>query len=133
MLNVTSNFIPNETKRFVSRNPPWINDGLKRKLNKKNRLFKSFKRHGYKNEDKTRLDAFRKECKNDIEKAKSDYLNHLSSKLADSDTPQKVYWKIVSKVFGNFKSSRVPLLLVNGDFITNCNEKAKLIMEFFSN
>ena len=56
-----SNFIPNEVKRFVPRNPPWINKQLKTTLNKKNRLFQNYKKHGYKAEDKVRLDAFWKE------------------------------------------------------------------------
>ena len=33
-----SNFIPNETKRFVPRDPPWIIKSLKAMLNRKNRL-----------------------------------------------------------------------------------------------
>ena len=56
------NFVPNETKRFVPRDPPWINKPLKSMLNRKNRLYKSYKRHGYKEEDKARLDTFRSEC-----------------------------------------------------------------------
>ena len=34
-LNIMSNFIPNETKRFVPRDPPWITKSLKTMLNKK--------------------------------------------------------------------------------------------------
>ena len=48
-----SNFIPNETKRFVPRDPPWITKPLKTMRNRKNRLYKSNKRHGYKGEDKS--------------------------------------------------------------------------------
>ena len=61
-LNIMSNFIPNETKRFIPRNPPWITKPLKTMLNRKNRLFKNYKRHGYKADDRVRLDAFRIEC-----------------------------------------------------------------------
>ena len=57
-LNIMSIFIPNENKRFVPRDPPWITKPLKTMLNRKNRLYKSYKRHGYKDEDKVRLDAF---------------------------------------------------------------------------
>ena len=45
-----SNFIPSETKRFVPSDPPWITNPLKTLLNKKNRLFKNYKKHGYKEE-----------------------------------------------------------------------------------
>ena len=62
-----SNYIPNETKRFIPRDPPWITKPLKTMLNRKNRLYKSYKRHGYKVEDKVRLDAFRSECQQEVE------------------------------------------------------------------
>ena len=41
-LNIMSNFIPNETKRFVSRDPPWLTNSIKTLLNEKNRLFKNY-------------------------------------------------------------------------------------------
>ena len=57
-----SNFIPNETKRCVPRDPPWITKPSKTMLKKKNRLYKNYKKHRYKKEDKVRPDAFRMEC-----------------------------------------------------------------------
>ena len=54
-----ANFIPNENKRFVPRDPPWITKALKTMLNRKNGLFKDYKKHGYKLEDKARFDTFR--------------------------------------------------------------------------
>ena len=88
VLNIMTNFIPNEVKRFTPRDPPWIDKTLKSKLNKKNRLFKNYKRHGYRSEDKVRIEAFRIECTAAIEKAKSDYLNNLGKKLNDTNTPR---------------------------------------------
>ena len=73
-LNIMSNFIPNEVKRIIPRNPPWINKQLKALLNRKKRLFKNYKKHGYKVEDKVRVDRFREECQVAVEKAKTDYL-----------------------------------------------------------
>ena len=69
-LNIMSNYIPNETKRFVPRDPPWITKPIKTMLNRKNRLSKNYKKHRYKDEDKVRLDAFRVECQNVVETAK---------------------------------------------------------------
>ena len=75
-LNIMSNFIPNEIKRFVPRDPPWITRPLKTMLNRKNRLFKNYRRHGYKADDKVRLDAFRFECQKAVESAKHSYLTN---------------------------------------------------------
>ena len=56
VLNILTNFIPNETKRFVPRDPSWITRSLKNMLNRKNRLYKNYKKHRYKEDDKVRLD-----------------------------------------------------------------------------
>ena len=67
-------------------------------LNRKNRLYKGYKRHGYKEEDKARLDTFRSECQHAIENAKSSYLTNLGNKVNDPNTSQKSYWKIINRV-----------------------------------
>ena len=43
-ISIMSNSIPNETERFVLRDPPWITKPLKTMLNRKNRLFKNYKK-----------------------------------------------------------------------------------------
>ena len=132
ILNVMSNFIPNEVKRFVPRDPPWITKELKVKLNKKNRLYKNYKKHGYKADDKIRLDTFRNECKNEVEKSKTNYLSNLGRKLNDPETTQKSYWKILTRAMNRAKAPKIPPLLVNNSFVTNCKEKAKLFNQFFA-
>ena len=95
VLNMMSNFVPNETKRIVP--PPWVTKQLKMMLNRKNRLFKNYKSHGYiKDVDKARLDAFRTECQLAIETAKLSYLRNLGNKLNEPNTSPKSYWKIVN-------------------------------------
>ena len=132
LLNIMSNFIPNEIKRFVPRDPPWITKQLKTLLNRKNRLFKNFKKHGYKADDKVRLDLFRKECQEAVNKSKTNYLKNLGNKLNDPNTCQKVYWKVISKVMNKCRASKIPPLLVNNEFILNCKDKAKHFSDFFS-
>ena len=132
-LNIMSNYIPNETKRFVPRDPPWITKPIKTMLNRTNRLFKNYKKHRYKDEDKVRLDAFRVECQNVFETAKLTYLKNLRNKVNDSSTSHKTYWKIINRVMNKCRSLKIPPLLVNNMFILNCREKAKLFNDLFSN
>ena len=132
LLNIMSNFIPNENKRFVPRDSPWITKALKTMLNRKNRLFKSYKKHGYRLEDKARLDIFRTECQNAIEAAKSSYLTKIGNKVNDPSTTQKSYWKIINKVMNKCRAPKIPPLLVNNLFILNCKEKSELFNDFFS-
>ena len=80
-----SNFVPHDIKKIVPRDPRWITKTLKTKLKQKNRLYKNYKKHGYREEDKLRLDKFREECKLDIHVAKQNYLKSLGCKLADNE------------------------------------------------
>ena len=128
LLNIMSSFVPNETKRFVPRNPPWITKPLKTMLNRKNRLFKNYKRHGYKAEDKVRIDGFRIECQQAVETAKLSNLTNLGNKLNSHGTSQK----IINRVMNKCRAPKIPPLLVNNLFILNCREKARFFNDYFS-
>ena len=69
-------------------------------INRKNRLFETYKKHGYKIDDKYRLDAFRIECQQTVESAIT-YLTTLGNKVNDPNTSQKSYWKIINRVMKN--------------------------------
>ena len=131
-----STFIPNEIKKCSPRDPPWITNCLKTLLNKKNRLYKNYKRHGYKAEDKVRLDAFRIESQQAVEIANLSYLANLGNKLNNPNTSQKSYWKIINRVMSKCRAPKIPRkippLLVNNLLIFNCKEKAKYSNDFFS-
>ena len=68
-----SNFIPNKIIKVVPKNPPWTNRDLKTMLNRQQRLYKKYKRHGSKTDDKIRVDASREECRLAIQNAKTDF------------------------------------------------------------
>ena len=105
LLNIMSNFVPNEIKRFVPRGHPWINKPLESMLNKKNRLYKS---HGYKGEDKVRLDTFRRECQLAVENAKLSYPTNLGNKVNDPNTSQNSYWKSINRVMNKCRAPKIP-------------------------
>ena len=75
--NIMTNFVPNELKRMVPRDPPWIHKELKSKLNRKNRFYKQYVKRGYREEDKKHLESLRMDCKTSIELAKNEYLSNL--------------------------------------------------------
>ena len=110
-LNIMPNFIPNVIKRFVPRDPPWITKPIKTLLNKKNRLFKNYKKHGYKREDRDRLDTFRMECQQVVESAKLTYLKISGNKVNDPGTSQKSYWKIINRVMNKCRAPKYLLFL----------------------
>jgi len=89
VLNIMGNFIPNEIKNINPRDPPWLTKPLRTLLNKQKRLFKNYKRDGYKADDKTRVDVFSEECKNAISVAKNNYINKTGLLLANPNTAKK--------------------------------------------
>ena len=109
-LNIMSNFVPHNVKKMVPRDPPWITKTIKNKLKQKNRLYKGYKKHGYKEEDKIRLDNFRAECQTDIKNAKDNYLKSLGCKLAEKEITKKAYWKILKNLMNKSKAPKVPPL-----------------------
>ena len=132
LLNIMSSFIPNEIKRFVPRDPPWISKPLEAIHNRKNRIFNNYKRHGYKADDKVRLDAFRIECPQAVEAAKLSYLTNLGNKVNNPSTSEKSYWKIINRVMNKCRAPEIPPLLVINLFILYCKEKAQYFNEYFS-
>ena len=131
-LNIMKNYIPNEIKKIVPRDPPWITKPLKTMLNRKNRLFNNYKKNGYKAYDKVRLDNFRIECQQAVVTAKNSYLKNLGNKVNDPNTSQKSYWKIINRVINKCRAPIIPPLLVNNLFVINCREKANHFNEVFS-
>ena len=128
-----TNFIPNDTKRIVPRHPPLITKPINTLHNRKNSLFKNYKKPGYKVEDKDRLDTFRMECQQAVSTAKLTYLKNLRNKVNDPSTTQKSYWKIINRVMNICRAPKLPPILVNNVFILNCSEKAKLSITFSQN
>ena len=113
-------------------NPPWITKPLKSMLNRKNRLYKSYRRHGYTDEDKVRLDNFRIECQQAVENAKLSYITNLGNKVNDPNTSQKTYWKIINNVMNKCRPPKIPPLLVNNLIILMSRVKARYFNDFFS-
>ena len=132
ILNIMSNFISNEVKTVNPREPEWMNTNIKTLSRRKNKVFKRYKKNGYKNEDKVVVDRLRNECQEAIVNAKENYFKNLGSKLADPTTGQKSYWKILNTFLDKCKNPKIPCLLVDDKYITNCKEKASIFSDFFS-
>ena len=56
ILNIMSNFIPNEVKTIRPREPEWMNNNIKNLLRNQNKVYKRFKNNGYRDIDKVDLE-----------------------------------------------------------------------------
>ena len=131
ILNIMSNFIPNKVIKITPSDPPWISNSLKNMLNRQQRLFKKYKKHGYKLDDNIMVDIFREECDLAVQKSKESYLNKIGNKLIDPTTNQKSYWTLVNRVMNKCKASKIPPILINNTFVVNCKEKANEFISYF--
>ena len=132
VLNILSNFIPNEVKKVTPRDPPWIDRDLKSKLKRKNKFYKLYVKNSHKDSDKRTLETLREECKESIETAKTEYLNRLGKKLTEPFANPKSYWKMIFKVMNKCRAPKIPPILHNNMFILSCKEKATLFNNFFA-
>ena len=71
---------------------------------KQSRLLKNFKKHGYKTDDKYRLDSYREECKKAIYNSWEMYLKQVGINLADPINRKKAYRKWSIKPPGAYLS-----------------------------
>ena len=119
ILNIMSNFVPNKTITIKPSEPEWISREIKSMLTKQNRIYKKYKKNGFRKVDRVPLDLCRKECNEAIEKSKENYLKRLDDKLTHN-TGQKAYWKIVNNLLNKCKTPRILPLLVANKFILSC-------------
>ena len=92
------NFIPNKNIICDDRDPPWMNDGIKKMIKRKNWLFQN-QRKSF-DLDFTNLNLLKQDVLNAITSSKLKYHERLANKLNNSKTAPKSYWRIL-KTFVN--------------------------------
>ncbi len=131
LLNVFSNFIPNQNIKVKPRDPPWLNRDIKNLLMRSKRAYKKFIRRGCREEEREQVTLLREDVSRSIENAKQTHLEKLGNDLANKDTGIKKYWSIINSFFNKNKFPVIPPLLVNDVFVTNCTKKAQLFNAHF--
>ena len=132
LLNIFRNFIPHETIKCKSKDPPWINTEIKNALRKKNRLYKKYISGGRLQNDQINLSEMTLTVSNVITTSKNAYFSNLGERLNDPATSPKSYWAILKRFLNKIKIPSIPPILVNNNFIINFVEKANLFNAFFA-
>ena len=95
LLNIIQNFIPHETIICGYRDPPWINEEIKKLMIEKNLALKSyccFNRNIFLLE---KFKALQYQLNISIKESNEKYYTKLSSRLANPLTSPKTYWPIL--------------------------------------
>ena len=132
ILNIMSNFVPNEVKTFRPADPPWYTSFTKNLLKKHNKMYRRYKDNGFTENDKKALEDSKLQISSHILEAKEKYLQNQGEKLADPSTSHKTYWKILNGFLNKCKIPRIPPLFVNNTFVTESVEKATIFNNYFA-
>ena len=125
--NIFSLYIPNKVITFDDRDPLWMTATLKSAIKRKHKYVK----RGRKADDWEYVRSVRNETSAKINKAKNDYFSGLGKKLSDPTNGIKSYWATLNKIINKKRFSKVPPLLENGVFVTNCQTKANTFNDHF--
>ena len=123
VLNIASNFIPNNEKLFVPKDPPWLTKTCKTLYKKYHRKFQRFTKGGYKPEEKKKIDELREKYTNLVTTEKNNYLKKLGMEVSNPRTTCKKYWTCLKRLLNKNKASIIPPILNNGVFITDIAQK----------
>ena len=88
--NIMANFIPHETINCDDRDPPWINNRIKKIIYERNSLYKDYR----KNNDTQifeKLTLIQKKLHLAMEESKDAYYSNLSTKLVKEKCNVKTY------------------------------------------
>ena len=107
LLNIMSNFIPNETILVDDRDPPWITRKLKSMIQEKNLFCKIY----LKPNNQETFQAFsqiQEQVRPAIEDSKKKYYEKLADKLSNDKLNGKSYWMILKRFFNDKKIPCIP-------------------------
>ena len=131
ILNIMSNYIPNEIITIDDKDPPWVNNKIKSLIKNKNEYFKNY--FNLNNSASVRhLEQMQESLRRNIDTSKQKYYSKLSSKLTNKNTNPKCYWSILKSFLNNKKIPCIPPLIYNNQFITDFKEKSELFDSFFA-
>ena len=132
LMNIFSNYIPNKLITVDDKDPPWMNQYIKKKILDKKVACKFFNTNNKNYDSSLKPQTMSTELSEMILKRKNDYHRQLSDKLNDPEISAKAYWSILKTLYNGKKIPLIPPVLVNNKLISNFKEKANYFNDFFS-
>ena len=133
LLNIFSNFIPNEQRKIKPRDPPWFTKNIKSTYKRYQRSYKKFKNQGFPPDKHEEIKNLKKEYTDMVLTAKEKYLVNEGTKLSNPNTTIRNYWSIIKRFIAPSAISVIPPLLINNCYVVNSEEKCKHFNDFFAN
>ena len=104
---------------------------VKTAIKRKHRVHKKYVARGRRDDELNYIKMIRNDTTHLIDRAKESYFEKLGKKLCDASIGIKSYWMTIKKILNKSKTSVIPLLFVNGVFVTNFQTKADIFNDHF--
>ena len=132
ILNVFRNYVPNKYITVDDKDPVWMNQLIKSKIETKNKLYKKYIRNGRFESDFIFIENLISEINDLISHTKTLYYENLAKKLNNPLLQAKTYWSILKTFYNDKKIPLIPPLLINDKFVIDIRSKANIFNKFFA-
>ena len=114
ILNVFTNYVSNKVITVDDKDPPWMTDFIKSKIEWQNNIYKFFQ-NSSKNLAEYNILLWQAitELSDLTYEKKNDYYNVLAKKLSDPKTSFKTYWSVLKTFYNNKKVPIIPPIIEN--------------------
>ena len=129
LMNVFSNFIPNKLVTFNDKDPPWMSEYLKNKIQWRNAEYLNENNESI---EYTTLQNVIGEVSELVCKSKDDYHKQLARKLTNPKTSSKTYWSILKTFYNGKKVPLIPSLVINNKLEPDFKRKSDHFNKFFA-
>ena len=117
IVNIVSNYIPNKFIIWNDKDPPLLNDHIKRLINLKNEIFKKYLKDGRPDSVYENLQTITWDLTEAVSSSKKFFYERLANKLNNPNTSAKAYWSIIKTLFNGKKVPVIPPPLVNNKLL----------------
>ena len=114
------------------KDPPWMNESIKKKIMAKKHACKSFNANKKNYNAYLKLQTISTDLSEMILKRKEDYYCALSDKLNDPHTSVKSYWSILKTLYNGKKIPLITPILISSRLVSNFKEKGNHFNAFFA-
>jgi hypothetical protein len=131
LTETSKEYIPYRRTLIRAKDKPWITPDIKNLLNRRNTMFKRWKRNNSDTDHRKYLQA-RFEVKKSIVTAKLDYNTKMADKLSVQVISNKDYWKLAKYVCGSKKHDSIPPLVKDGTTHSDPVTKTNILADYFA-
>ena len=131
-MNVFQSYVPNKYITIDDKDPVWMNEIIKSKIETKNKLYQQYIQNGRFESDRVFIESLIAELNDIISYTKDLYYENLAKKLNNSLLQAKTYWSILKSFYNDWKVPLIPPLLIDDKFVTDIQTKTNIFNKCFA-